>query len=236
MYGYNLGEKEKNFDETLSKGNRKDLAKVRSPDQQKWWNPTVLVFNDYLIGQYLGWDDRVNYRGSESSSQRFGRLQPDTNFVRESFFVRANLVAWPGISDFDDSINRNANPSDIRDVKFVILLDGNPEKALHPIIQHQVSKLTGESSYSIPELSQSTTNIQSSGTQGYFSQTSTVTYASQSTQDFTYYTASYDLYFPLFQNGKVTIPRSTKFLEFISIRNGGEHKVKFYLNEMYTPK
>lgn len=235
--------------QTIERKFAKDVGKVRAP-QRGWTAPYAVFLPPHAVGLLVGFNDQRQYISVEQFEKQMIELAtnpPKDEDRRIRFF--ANLYAWPGMSEWDGSINRAANPRDVRDVKFVLIVDGDEDHAIHPLVRPTPeSEATIDGSVTIPEVNtitgSSTTNSTATayGSGGWASgsgtsrTTSTVTYVTHRVMGFDAYNAQYSLEFPLFDSkGRAYVTSETKKLTLKIVRWNGEHSADFILKD-YLPK
>lgn len=226
----------------------KDIGKVRSPPGQSWTAPYAILMTPTVFAGGMGledgrlYEDDTKFKGIIKSAKE-NPPQPKDRRIR----LIVMLYAWPGISDWDGSLNRSAKEADVRDVKFVLLIDG--EKPLHPLVKPSPTATeTSDGTVAIPEAhtiygsSTSGATGTYSGTGGFGTAagtgwaTSTVTYYTSRIENYSTYFASYALEFPMYDDsGKCLVPPSTKTLVLKVIRPDGEHTGVFKLDD-FIPK
>ena len=218
----------------------KDVGKVRSPSGQSWTAPFAMFIPPVGAMRFMGYSHGREYVDRESGLADFERdmaspVKPEDRRIR----FRAVLFSWPGISDLNHQINRHANEADVKDIKFVVLVDN--ERPIHPAVR---PTLQGEAKFTgterIPERhtiygsSEGTATASSSGGTATVKSntTSTVTYTTFTVEAFNVYQAVYDLEFPLYKpDGSPYVSKDTKELVLKVIRPSGEHSATFKLND-----
>lgn len=210
-----------------------DLGKVRSPEGQSWTAPEALLQTPTNAAIYSGWSDEREYIEPVDGLKKLKEFyeKPIADKDRRINIV-ANLLAWPGISDWDHSINRAANPDDVRDVKFVLLVDG--KKALHPAASpEKMTEATFDGSVSIPEYNTIYGSSSTSGASGSSQTTSTVLYTTFDVESYSVYKAEYRLKFRLYdpETGEPYVNKDTKTLTLKVVRGNGEHSAVFQLSK-----
>lgn len=216
---------------------RKDLAKVRMPSSESWTAPNAILATPALFATLTGYFDEMAYESAESGLNKVMELLKST---KDFFVVVVSLYAWPGISDWDHSINRPAKKEDVTDVQFLILVDG--KQVIRPIysdtmsapqeIKDATSRLTIKPS--IVQSSISGSIYESGDIAGiYASRTSTVYQFDIEREGYTAYAATYFLVFPLLDDkGKPIITADTKKLVFKAVRPTYEHTCVFDLSKI----
>ncbi|MBS1724171.1 MAG: hypothetical protein JSS66_14600 [Armatimonadetes bacterium] len=220
-----------------------DIGKVRSPSNVRWQAPRALFRPPFVTLEIKGYQDAREYKdNSEAMASIKAQTDPPTppENRRIRFFVQ--LFAWPGINDYTGAILRDARQEDVRDVKFVVLIDGDPARAVHPYVKPTAtSEATYDGSVSIPEFntvsSSSSGTASASGSGGYasgtYNSTSHVTYVTHRTEEYSSYQADYELEFPLYdKNGNPYVTAKTKKLVLKVVRPTGEHTGVWELPQM----
>lgn len=224
--GRKVAEHIKNADDALPGRFRKNIGKVRSPDGADWWPPHCIIWTPTAYAYWKGWNDGKDY------NPRYDALHMFKPYENSILSIQVNTAAWPGVSDWDLKINRQANPDDVRDLKFVLFVDGNRENPIKPIVANNTGNTSGSGSLIIPEIKTQSVNVTTSGTGGYSDNTSSVTYNTFVVNNYSCYTASYNLLFNFNSNGKSLLPPTAKTLELLIIYRSGEHYAKFNLDEL----
>jgi hypothetical protein len=216
---------------------RKDLAKVRMPSSKSWTAPNAVLVTPCLLATLSGYFDEMTYQPAEAG---LSKLLETMKGTKDFFVVVVNLYAWPGISDWDHSINRPAKQEDVTDVQFLILVDG--KQVIRPIYSDTTSapqKIEG----TIPHLTIDQITVESSISGSiyangdiasiYASKTSTVYQFDIKRESYTAYAATYFLVFPLLDDkGKPIITADTKKLVFKAVRPTYEHTCVFDLSKI----
>ena len=207
----------------------RQIGTVRSPSIFHPWTPPKVVFEPpAVVAVMTGYQDARLYDDSSKFDKELEDIANDKPSDRQIHFA-AMLFAWPGISTWNNAVNRAANPDDVKDVHFVMLLDGDPEKPVHPTIDPTlVSSNAGSGSYSIPEVdSMSVTTGR---------RTSYYNFYTEKQANFNYYRAVYQLSFPLYgPDGNPYITKSTKHVVVKVIYPSGEHTADFPLADLPKP-
>lgn len=226
----------------------KDVGKVRSPDRQSWTAPFAIFQTPAEGAELQGFNDQREYRDSWDQIKKTYAAFRANNVARKIyFFVR--LLAWPGIENWYGSINRAANAADVRDVKFVLLVDG--ETPIHPLIRPTpTADVVMNGTVAIPEYhtiyGDSSTNSTATATGsdgssatavGVSRTSSTVSYTTTSVQGYEVYMADYVLEFPMCDpQGKPYVTPKSKNLSLKIIRWNGEHSGEFRLSDYQLSK
>ena len=211
----------------LSDHYRKDLGKVRSPKGWMWRASSAVLLTEPFNWWDAGYKDGRAYRDSASFDATVARAAADpaawASRIR-TLDLSVILNAWPGVNQNRTGFTYSAKESDVRDVEFVILVDGDPRQALHPILPELRSTTvqTGEVASSRP----ATALV--SNAYG----TSTVNYTVTDYRGYKGYTAKWRLAFPLYSaSGVPTVTARTKRLVLKVIRPVGELTTTFNLGD-----
>lgn len=222
-----------------------DIGKARSAKGWSFTAPYATLYTPTFWSRLRGFRDQTNYDDDKAfqASLEEGLSMPVADRAIQ-FYVF--LAAWPGVNDYNKSINRHANERDVRDVKFVLLIDN--DKILKPIVVNATGESNLSGTVAIPEqhtitgASTSSGTATATGTGGsatgtYRSRTSSsVTYTTTRVESFNAYFAGYTLRFPMFDpDGKPYVTPQTKELTIKVVRPDGEHSGTFKLAK-YTPK
>lgn len=232
--------KPRNFSRTWER----DLGKVRSPSGQSWRAPYAILLTPLVQAEGMGFKDEKEYEDDSKFRAMIKSVKdsPPSSAERHLRFY-VDLFAWPGKSDWDDSIIRGAREADVKSVKFVVLIDG--QKPLHPIVRpNPTAEATMDGTVSIPEANTIYSNSSSQvygnviGPGGFATgsatgwSSSTVTYFTNRIQAYNAYEAVYFLEFPLFDpSGKCYITPDTKQVVLKVVREDGEHTGVFVLDD-----
>lgn len=227
-----------------------DVGRVRSPKGLSFTAPYVALVLPVVSSMVDGFNAQREYRDDKQHEKLLAELQSNPPQPKDRRIrLIADLYAWPGISDWNHSINRSASQADVKDVKFVLLIDGL--KPVHPVVRPTaLSEAVMDGSVSIPEYhtihgaSTTTSRAVATGSDGSSATatgtsntSSTVTYVTHAIQGFSAYQATYSLEFPLYdESGVPLVSRSTKKLVLKVIRPDGEHTGVFDLekyNKLY---
>lgn len=226
-----------------------DLGKVRTPPGLYWDPPRASIMTPKLWAALMGAQDGREYNDSKQFEDYLSKRPGDANAPTEIVKIYADLWAWPGISDWDAAINRTADESEVKNVKFVLLTDDVPPRVMKPFIIENGKEKEVESNYGIPEYNTITgtsdskidakgTSTSSNGTTTRSTGTatvrtaSTVTYKTVKAQSATAYNAGYQLVFRIVDaDGKPIIRKENKKIIFKVIRPTGEWTVKWNLDQ-----
>lgn len=219
-----------------------DIGKTRSARGWSFTAPCATLVTPSFWAKINGFFDQREYNDEKQFTANLADALKDGPQDRNIKFL-VFLAAWPGVNDYNKSINRSANPNDVRDVKFVLIVDG--KTILKPIVVTKEGErnMTGE--VAIPETHTATgsSNTTASGsaigsngtyaTGTYSAKTSsTVTYSTTRIEAFDAYFANYTLRFPLFDSdGRPYITPATKELTIKVVRANGEHSGTFRLDK-----
>lgn len=238
--------KKKTKFQNLERRFARDVGRVRSPTGQSWTSPYAVFLPPHAVGLFVGYNEQREYVTPERFEKEMIELEtnpPAAADRRIRFF--ANLYAWPGVSEWDSSINRAANPRDVREVRFVLIVDGDEDRPVHPLVRPSPSgEATLDGSVTIPEVhtvqgsSTTTSSARASGSGGWVSAygtsttTSTVTYVSHRVMGYEAFNAQYVLEFPLYdKTGRPHVTPASKRLTLKIVRWNGEHSADFNLKD-----
>lgn len=213
-----------------------DLGKVRTPMGMYWNPPRATLFTGRCWAACRAAQDLKEY----NDPSEFQALLPNQSAGKSPAAVLtiiADLWAWPGISDWDGSINRAASESEVNRVKFVLLTDDTPPKVIRPtvVINGEQQEFTGQ--YGIPKQETVTTNSSTtvSGSTGNVNVNSwsTATFQTFQVEDYRAYNAEYTLRFKILdEKGDPLVKNTHKKLTFKVIRPSGEWTVKWNLGSL----
>jgi hypothetical protein len=222
-----------------------DLGRVRAPGPG-WTAPYAFILLPHVAQEINGWQDQHNYTDRAARDAAADESQKTLDPKDRHVWFVADLYAWPGINEYDNSINRAANERDVRDVKFVLLIDGDESHPLHPGAKPTETGATRyDGTVTIPEYrtvyGTSNTNASAVGSGGWAranaTTTSTVNYVDFSVSGYSAYQATYRLMFSITdKDGKPLVTDKTKELTLIVVRENGEHRAKFRLANYTPPK
>lgn len=227
---------------------RMTIGKVRAPRGQSWTASFAIVESDREQLKVKGFLDERDYRPittfDEWLASSEGRARAETARGPQ---VIVNLFAWPGVNDINGSIVRNANPLDVKGVKFAILPDGEASLAILPFEEPiELASSAASGSVAVPQTGSasgtSTTNGKATITKGSGSQTdvrfrtetqSTVTFNSYEVEGFMAYNAVYRVKFPLYaKDGTPLVRKNAKKLVLKVIRQSETQSVEFDLESL----
>ncbi|MGV3615255.1 MAG: hypothetical protein ACO1SV_07965 [Fimbriimonas sp.] len=196
---------------------RVDLGKVRSPSWQRWRASFALHMPPFARLTTAGFEAGRKFETFESTGQKVvdevaGAAASPERTIR--FHVVLN--AWPGISDYNDQVNRPAAEEDTVATDFILVCDGK-------VVNLKGSTETGTRSLGGTITSPIVDTAQVSTTLGNRTYYSTVTRTTMETRGYTAYQASYNLAFPYFDSeGKAYITKATKKLLLRVIKKSGQ--------------
>lgn len=228
--GFELGHNKKRrmFHEERIRGYNRDLAKIRSGRNRSWTAPYAVLTTPMLIAFDRGIEDARSYRKTDPMT-----LAADLIPLGGYACFRVRLFAWPGVKSFSGAINRSANIEDVKNVRFALVVDGDADHALLPILDPIPTNLTARTaSQDIPETVTGTTSATVTSNGESASGYSSYTIYAQRTQNYDWFYADYTVVFPLSASGQSTISSETKRLELKEIFPGGEHSVSFTLDNL----
>jgi hypothetical protein len=229
--------KDKEKADALMRPYYREIGKVRTPIFQHWHAPYAVFQPPYLRAQLLGFEDERLYNDDKGLKDMLAddEQNPDCDQKHVWFFV--NLFAWPGVNHMTGGVNRAANPDDVKDLHFVMIIDGDKEHAVHPIAAPIPGKSeAGEGSYSIPEFDTVYSKSVTRTPFGTVRSTSSYTFYTERQNSFNYYRAEYHLMFPLYDaSGSPYLTDKTKTVELKVIYPSGEHSALYKLADYKLP-
>lgn len=221
----------------LVAGYYKEVGKVRSPAWQHWQAPYAVFCPPLLAAELLGFEDQRQYNDTSNLDKVIELYKavkkPEERHIR--FIV--NLYAWPGVNDYNGAVNRVANAQDVKNVHFVMIVDGDADHAIHPLIAPtQGETEAGTGTYDIPEYHTVYGSSITSTPYGSISSSSTYSFYTERLASYNYYRCAYNLAFPLYdKEGKPYITPQTKTITLKIIYPTGEHSATYTLSDYTIP-
>lgn len=224
--GVEWRKKKKTMRELLrTNGWQKDIGTVRSLRGHVWEAPSVTLLTPNAVAAISGFVDEMEYSDTKTGE---AKIIDALAGARKTLEVFVDLYAWPGVGGlYNQFVERPARPEDVRDIQFVVLVNGNRNDVMKPIFKENMGQPV-EISGSSRQSDFRTIGVHSADG-GY----STVYYTTYRTEDYTAYHASYHVVFSLFDESGVPLVRPlSRTLSFRAFRVTHEHKAEFDLSKL----